>query len=75
MAEKIAMVTFYLSTKLNGNIFFIKIELWSVFDKDLAELYQVETKQLNRQVRRNILRFPNDFIFQLTSKEYEVLKC
>ena len=42
---------------------------------DLADLYQVVTKQLNRQVRRNILRFPNDFMFQLTSDEYEVLKC
>lgn len=46
-----------------------------MLDSDLAELYQVETKQLNRQVRRNILRFPNDFMFQLTSEEYEVLKC
>lgn len=46
-----------------------------MLDSDLAELYQVETKQLNRQVRRNILRFPNDFMFQLTPEEYEVLKC
>ena len=46
-----------------------------MLDSNLAELYQVETKQLNRQVRRNILRFPNDFMFQLTSEEYEVLKC
>lgn len=46
-----------------------------MLDSDLAELYQVETKQLNRQVRRNILRFPNDFMFQLTAEEYEVLKC
>jgi len=46
-----------------------------MLDSDLADLYQVETKQLNRQVRRNILRFPNDFMFQLTSEEYEFLKC
>lgn len=46
-----------------------------MLDSDLAELYQVETKQLNRQVRRNILRFPHDFMFQLTPEEYEVLKC
>lgn len=46
-----------------------------MLDSDLADLYQVETKQLNRQVRRNILRFPTDFMFQLTSEEYEVLKC
>jgi hypothetical protein len=46
-----------------------------MLDSDLAELYGVETKQLNRQVRRNILRFPADFMFQLTSEEYEFLKC
>lgn len=45
-----------------------------MLDSDLANLYQVETKQLNRQVRRNILRFPDDFMFQLTAEEYEVLK-
>lgn len=46
-----------------------------MLDSDLAQLYEVETKQLNRQVRRNILRFPNDFMFQITSEEYEILKC
>ena len=46
-----------------------------MLDSDLANLYQVETKQLNRQVKRNILRFPDDFMFQLTSEEYEFLKC
>lgn len=46
-----------------------------MLDSDLADLDQVETKQLNRQVRRNILRFPNDFMFQLTSGEYKLLKC
>jgi hypothetical protein len=45
-----------------------------MLDSDLANLYQVETKQLNRQVRRNILRFPDDFMFQLAAEEYEVLK-
>lgn len=46
-----------------------------MLDSNLAELYEVDTKQLNRQVRRNILRFPSDFMFQLTAEEYEVLKC
>lgn len=41
-----------------------------MLDTDLAELYEVETKQLNRQVKRNILRFPEDFMFQLTSDEF-----
>jgi len=40
-----------------------------MLDRDLAELYEVETKQLNRQVRRNIKRFPEDFMFRLTNKE------
>jgi|SRR5690554_3129825 len=45
-----------------------------MLDSDLAKLYEVETKALNRQVRRNIIRFPDDFMFQLTSEEYEALK-
>ncbi|MBP3475751.1 MAG: ORF6N domain-containing protein [Lachnospiraceae bacterium] len=44
-------------------------------DSDLALLYQVETKSLNRAVKRNIKRFPEDFCFQLTVEEYENLKC
>ncbi len=44
-------------------------------DSDLAILYQVETGALNRAVKRNIKRFPEDFRFQLTVEEYENLKC
>ena len=44
-----------------------------MLDKDLAELYGVETRRLNEQVRRNADRFPNDFMFQLTEKELEIL--
>jgi len=44
-------------------------------DSDLAMLYQVETKALNRAVKRNIKRFPEDFCFQLTTEEAEFLKC
>ena len=40
-----------------------------MLDRDLAALYGVEVKQLNRQVRRNIERFPSDFMFQLTKEE------
>ena len=43
-------------------------------DKDLAELYQVETRRLNEAVKRNIKRFPSDFMFQLTREEFEILK-
>lgn len=41
-----------------------------MLDKDLAALYEVETKQLKRQVRRNTERFPEDFMFELTPEEY-----
>ena len=42
-----------------------------MLDRDLAELYQVETKRLNEQVKRNIERFPEEFMFQLTKDELE----
>ena len=45
-----------------------------MFDSDLAILYQVETKHLNRMVKRNLKRFPSDFMFQLTDKEWEILR-
>ena len=46
-----------------------------LIDRDLANIYQVEVKQMNRQVKRNIDRFPEDFMFQLTKTEYDSLKC
>ena len=42
-----------------------------MLDRDLAELYGVETRRLNEQVKRNIERFPEDFLFQLTKEEFE----
>ena len=45
-----------------------------MLDSDLAELYQVETKVLNQQVKRNLKRFPEDFMFQLTEREFDNLK-
>src|SRR6056297_2548591 len=45
-----------------------------MLDRDLAELYGVETKRLKEQVRRNIERFPEDFMFELTKSEYENLR-
>ena len=45
-----------------------------MLDRDLAELYNVETKQLKRQVRRNIDRFPEDFMFELTKEEFDILR-
>ena len=45
-----------------------------MLDKDLAILYNVETKQLKRQVRRNMERFPEDFMFELNQQEFENLR-
>ena len=58
----------------------IKSKIYSVrgkevmLDSDLADLYEVSSKRLNEQVKRNIERFPDDFMFQLTEEEYENLK-
>jgi len=46
-----------------------------MLDTDLATLYEVETKQLKRQVRRNLDRFSEDFMFELTLKESNSLRC
>ena len=56
-----------------SKIFFLRGEK-VLLDRDLAELYGVETKQLKRAVRRNIDRFPPDFMFELTKEEYDSLR-
>jgi superfamily I DNA and RNA helicase len=45
-----------------------------MLDRDLAVLYEVETRALNQAVQRNIKRFPDDFMFQLSSEEFNNLK-
>src|SRR6202012_779202 len=45
-----------------------------MLDRDLAALYETETKALNLAVKRNLKRFPTDFMFQLTKEEYESLR-
>jgi hypothetical protein len=45
-----------------------------MLDRDIAELYGVETKRLKEQVKRNIERFPEDFMFELSTREYENLR-
>lgn len=59
---------------IEDKIFIIR-GLKVMLDRDLAQLYGVETKALNRAVKRNIQRFPEKFMFQLTDKEWENLKC
>lgn len=55
-------------------IFFIRGQK-VMLDYDLASLYGVETKQLKRAVKRNIGRFPEDFLFELTKEENDSLRC
>jgi ORF6N domain len=59
--------------KIEKMIFIIR-EQKVMLDTDLAELYEVKTKDLNRAVKRNIMRFPDDFMFQLTLEEHDSLR-
>ncbi len=59
--------------KIASKIFLIRNEK-ILLDSDLADLYGVETRVLKQAVRRNLNRFPSDFMFQLTKKEYQFLR-
>jgi hypothetical protein len=61
-------LTLFPSKKIERAIYLIRGEK-VMFDRDLAGLYGVETKVLNRAVKRNLQRFPGDFMFQLTPEE------
>jgi len=58
---------------ISNKIFLIR-KVKVMLDKDLAELYGVSTGNLNKAVKRNIKRFPDDFMFQLNAEEFEILK-
>jgi hypothetical protein len=58
---------------ISSKIYFIR-DYKIMIDSDLSELYQVKTKRLNEQVKRNLNRFPEDFMFQLTVDEWKILK-
>lgn len=58
--------------KITQRIYFIR-NYRVMLDADLAVLYEVETRNLNKAVRRNLDRFPEDFMFQITSDELEIL--
>ena len=66
--------------KGNNDIEVIKHRIYEVrgmrvmLDRDLAELYGVETKVLNQAVKRNIERFPEDFMFRMDNSEWEFLR-
>ena len=65
---------------MNNNLMQIKNLIYEIrgqkvmLDSDLAELYEVETKNLNKAVKRNIERFPDVFMFQLTEEEWQTLR-
>jgi hypothetical protein len=59
--------------KITSKIYLIRKEK-VMLDSDLAELYGVETKVLVQALKRNIDRFPKDFMFQLTADQYKILR-
>lgn len=69
MSEEISI----LENKITNIIYLIRGQK-VMLDYDLAELYQVETRRLNERVKRNIGRFPEDFMFRLTQEEWNNLK-
>jgi len=64
--------TFILEQKILNKIYVIRGEK-VMLDRDLAQLYNVETRVLNQSIKRNINRFPKDFMFQLSEKEFKNL--
>jgi cell division septum initiation protein DivIVA len=71
--EKLENNTMLPDEVIMNKIYFIRKQK-VMLDNDLAELYGVETKRLNEQVKRNPDRFPKDFMFQLTEAEFNNLK-
>jgi hypothetical protein len=63
-----------LAPQIERRIFLIRGQR-VMLDNDLADLYGVPTKQFNRAVRRNVERFPEGFMFQLTEAEWKILRC
>jgi len=71
--KKQELQTLVAEQKILTRIYFIRGQK-VMLDEDLAAMYGVETRRLNEQVKRNLKRFPKDFMFTLTAKEYENLK-
>ncbi|MGH2566444.1 MAG: ORF6N domain-containing protein, partial [Ginsengibacter sp.] len=65
--------SFIADEKIIRKIYFIR-EQKVMLDFNLAALYEVETKRLNEQVKRNLERFPEDFMFRLTKKEWPTMR-
>jgi hypothetical protein len=73
MAEETGSPALVATPAIERRIFVIR-ERQVMLDEDLASLYDVETKRLIQQVKRNLKRFPKDFMFQLTKGEAEALR-
>ncbi len=69
MNEQVTIPDEFVMSKI-----FIIDQIKVMLDSDLSELYQVETRVLNQQVKRNLNRFPKDFMFQLTEEQWKNLK-
>ena len=67
------MSTLILLEKVENKIYLIRGRK-VMLDRDLAELYAIETRILNQAVRRNVERFPKDFMFQLSKDEFSFLR-
>src|SRR6516164_9375695 len=67
------LVRNYSEEEILSRIYIVK-GIKVMLDKDLAEMYDVEVKALNQAVKRNALRFPPDFMFQLSESEWRNLK-
>ena len=66
---KIILKSDIMELHIKSKIFQIRNQ-YILLDKDLADLYQLPTKRINEAVKRNINRFPKDFMFQLTQQEW-----
>jgi len=73
MMDKVDQKYVISDTLITSKIFIIRNKK-VMLDRDLAELYEVETRVLNQAVNRNSERFPEEFMFQLTSEEFDNLK-
>jgi len=73
MAKKIQIIASLPEEIISGKIYEIRGQK-VMLDIDLAELYGIENKRLKEAVRRNLQRFPDDFMFRLTSKEKNYIK-
>ena len=72
ISKKVSKSQLTIYKRVEGMIFSLKGEK-VILDSDLASIYGVTTARLNQQVKRNAERFPSDFIFQLTKKEFDRL--